>query len=230
MITYLDKIINIYNDNFCNIIIVISLFFIITGINIVKNENDRKKCNFLFILKENIVKMTVMLILWFAFVIFIKEAFSINIFGLSDFSRYWKILVSIWIAINFVKGKKLYNDLNFYALLEEIKEGENDYTSLEHIMLKMIDNYCAGYALEVEKIGILKCLAPISLIPLIAGYIVEGKDIKVNWNWYTVVFFGGLFVYIYNFWKSYKNLGLWKRRELKIRDELRLLQNKKESS
>jgi len=36
------------------------------------------------------------------------------------------------------------------------------------------------FKLQNEKLGILKSLTPVSLIPLVAGYILEVKNITVN--------------------------------------------------
>ena len=101
-----------------------------------------------------------------------------------------------------------------------------NYTTPENIFLKRIDYYQTHYLLEKEKLGILKSLTPISLIPLLAGFLLEGQAIIINWNWYTVIFFGTLSWYFYSLRKNYNNIKLWKYKEIKIKDELRRVQNK----
>ena len=66
----------------------------------------------------------------------------------------------------------------------------------------------------------LKSLAPVSLLPVIAGYIFEGKEMNIDWNSYTIVLIGGLLVYLYSLWKCNRDMEEWKRRGLDIREDL----------
>ena len=159
--------------------------------------------------------------------VLLKDAFPINIFSLLD-GRYWKIIFSIWMIKNIFSGKDLYKELNFDDLLRKTREKKYNYTSPENIMVNKIERYNMSYTMQAEKLGILKSLTPISLLPLIAGYVLEGKNISVDWNWYTVAFVSILFVYFYNVWKCYKNMELWKLRIEKVKEELRDMQYNKE--
>jgi hypothetical protein len=94
--------------------------------------------------------------------------------------------------------------------------------------MNIIERYNANYVIQAEKLGILKSLTPISLLPLIAGYILEGKNIEVNWNWYTIAFFTILVLYLYNLWKCYKNMKFWKLQMVEIQNELRDIQCKED--
>lgn len=193
-----------------------------------KNDGDNKWYNYEYVIKKKLMEMLVFVIMFFILIIFLNEAFSIDILVLLQLSQCWKFIFSIWIAKNICSGKKLYDWLNFNNFMQRVKEGEYKYATPENIMMDIIDSYNSNYILQNEKLGILKSLTPISLIPLIAGYILEGKNITVNWNWYTVAFFAILFLYFYNLWKCYKNMKFWKIRACEIQKELRHIQYKNE--
>jgi len=145
-----------------------------------------------------------------------------------DLSQYWKIIFSIWIIKCFFSGKKLYEALNFFEFLRKVRDGEYRHTSPENIMISEMERYNSNYTLQVERLGILKSLAPISLLPLIVGYVLEGKNIVVDWNWYTVALFSILFIYFYNVWKCYSNMKFWKIRAGEVQTQLRDMQFEKE--
>lgn len=223
----IESIIKIYNNCFETILFLIIFYLICMAINLhskMKEGKDEKWYNFMYVVKKKLMEMIVFAMFVLVFCIFINESFSINIVRNSYVCQYWKIIFSIWIIKNILSGKKLYDKFSFSDFIQKVKRGEYRHASPENIMLDIIDRYNFNYTLQSERLGILKSLTPISLIPLIAGYILEGKDIAVDWNWYTVAFFGILFLYFYQLWRCYKNMQFWKVRALEVQKELRDVQ------
>lgn len=221
----------LYNNCFGSIVSVILFSLVVIGFNLYskrKNDEDEKWHSYIYVIKKKLTEMIVFAIMIFILIVFLNEAFSIDIWGLLHVSEYWKIIFGIWIIKNICSGKKLYNWFNFNDFLQRVKKGIYGNTTPENIMMDLIDRYNSNYILQNEKLGILKSLTPISLIPLMAGYILEGKNITVNWDWYTVAFFTILVLYFYNVWKCYKNMKFWKMLECQIQKELRNIRYRNE--
>lgn len=229
----LQRTLEIYNDFFiviilCIIIVMIGKWFIL------KNQKDKKEnekwYSYNTVLKNEITQLMVQAIILIFLIIFLKEAFNIDVLYLVQFNRFWKLFIGIWIVFHIKSSKSLYNRLVFHDFLDNVRYGKYPYTSPENIYLNNLDEYQINYELEFEKLGILKSLAPVSLIPLLAGYILEGKSIAVSWNWYTVAFFSILFLYFYKLWKVYEYLKIWKWKKLQTQKELRILQYKEKEN
>lgn len=223
----IEKIVNLYNDCFWYILLIVLLFFLLMGITLyskMKGDGDKDWYSFVVVLKREIIQMMALGFIIFFLVYFLNESFSINVVELLQVIKYWKIIFGIWILLHMISGKELYNKINFSDFLQQVKDDKRKFTTPEKTFLDIIERYNANYIIQVEKLGILKSLTPISLLPLIVGYIIEGKDISVNWNWYTVVFFAILFLYLYNLWKCYKNMKFWKLYTVEVQKELRDIQ------
>ncbi len=193
-----------------------------------KNDDDKKWYSFREALKREVMQMIAFGFIVYFLMFFLNEAVSINVVELLKLSKWWKIIFGIWIIVHIISGKELYDKLNFNDFLREVKNGNHSYTTPVNIFMNIIERYNANYVIQAEKLGILKSLTPISLLPLIAGYILEGKNIEVNWNWYTIAFFTILVLYLYNLWKCYKNMKFWKLQMVEIQNELRDIQCKED--
>ena len=228
--TYLNKYINIFNNNFSSFLIIILLFLVAIAMNLYsdKKEEGMKWIYFKIVIIKKLMEISVFFFCCIFIVFFLNEVFSIKILESNYFSQYWKVVLSFFILCNISQGKKIYDEINFKDLLKEIADDKYLYSSPENIMLEMIERYHLNYSLEVERLGILKSLTPISLVPLLAGYIFEGKNIQVNWNGYTITFFVFLCFYFYKLWKCYNNIKLWKTREFNVQNALREMHGKKE--
>lgn len=223
----IEKAISLYNDCFGLFMKFVILVFIIIGIMLyikMKNEDSLKWYSFLCVIKKKLFEMSCFAIMTWILIVFLNDAFSIDMLSLLNAPQYWKIIFSVWVVGNIHSGMRLYDWLNYTDFLDEVKTGKYPYKSPEKIMLDMMDRYNAKYLLQTERLGILKSLTPISLIPLIAGYVLEGKNVNVDWNWYTVAFFTILFLYFFNVWKCYKNMQFLKKRLIEIQKELRDIQ------
>lgn len=218
-------------DTFLNLALTLIICFLICFCSIFYtkykvDENERWKY-FGIALRKKLLGMIMLFVGIVFLTIFLEESFSVNIFELLHVSKWWKLLAVVWIINHIISGKKLYEEINFKYNLQEIKKREFGYRTTENIMLDIESRYNSNYVLQVERLGLLKSLTPVSLIPLIFGYILEGKELAIDWNWYTVVFFSILFIYFYNLWKCYKNMQFWKDRELEVQSALRDIQSKK---
>ncbi len=226
----IQKAINMYNSYFWLVILITFLAIVSIGGNLyLKRENDDGKWySFRAVLKREVIQMIVFGFIVYSLFVFLKEGVSINVVELLQLSEWWKIIFGIWIMVHIISGKELYRKLRFSGFLKEVKNGDYKYTNPVNVFMDIIERYNANYIIQTEKLGILKSLTPISLLPLIAGYILEGKNIKVNWNWYTIAFFTILAFYLYNLWKCYKNIKFWRLRMVEIQRELRDFQIKED--
>lgn len=228
----LERVLKIYNDSFWNILLIIIAYFVIVGMFLYfKKQTDENDAWYTFgnVIKRKLAESFVLILMTMCVITILNDAFSINVLSLINISQSWKIFVGIWLGISIVSGKKFYDKCWFRRNLNEIKYGECKVYA-EIIMLDEINRYEAQYMLQKEMLGILKNLTPVSLIPLVAGYILEDKDIKVDWNWYTIAFVVVLFVYFFALWKCYSNMKFFKLRVVEVQSELRDVQYKKESS
>lgn len=223
-------ILDLYNDFFIGILINAIFAFIFIAIILffkMKQDGDNKWYKFSTVSKKELLQIIMQGIIALFLITFLKESFNIDLVRLLQIETYWKVIVGVWIVLHLKSGRKLYRNLNFFDFLDNVKSGKYYYTSPQNIFLDTIEKYKTYYELEIEKIGVLKSLTPISLVPLLAGYVLEGKDIIVNWNWYTIIFFTILFFYFYSVWKCYKNIRFWKIKILQIKKELRTLEYEK---
>lgn len=226
----LERVLKIYNDSFWNILFIVIAYFVIVGTFLYfKKQTDEDDAWYTFrnVIKRKLAESFVLIFMTMCVITILNNAFSINVLSLINISQSWKIFVGIWLGISIVSGKRFYDKCRFRGNLHEIRYGEYKAYA-EIIMLDEINRYEAEYMLQTEMLGILKNLTPVSLIPLVAGYILEGKDIKVDWNWYTIAFVMFLFVYFFALWKCYSNMKFFKLRAVAVQNELRDVQYKKE--
>lgn len=225
-----EGVLKIYNALFWDILLIVIACIFVVGLFLyskMRTEDDDAWYTFENILKRKLAESFVLIFMTVCVITILNNAFSIDVLKLINISQSWKSFVGIWLGICIVSGKRFYDRCRFRGNLYEIKYGEYKAYA-ENIMLDEINRYEAQYVLQTEKLGILKNLTPVSLIPLVAGYILEGKDIKVDWNWYTIAFVVVLFVYFFALWKCYSNMKFFKLRVVEVQNKLRDVQYKKE--
>lgn len=184
-------------------------------------EYEKKWFNFWFVLKRKFVETVITAVIMGGCVLFF-----INILQMIDKMLFWKsyeFFVEICTIANICSGKKLYDGLNHCDYLDEIKEGKYNYSSItpKDIFRGMLERYRANYDLEIELLGILKSLTPISILPLVVGYIFEGKNIVFSWNIYTGMLVIILLFYFVKMWKVYRTIKILKIRELEVIERIR---------
>lgn len=220
-------IVDIYNKIFIEILSAIIFFMIIIAFNLKKqkdNDENKKWYSYITVLKNKLKQTIVQIITFIFLIVLLKESFNIDILNLLQFDKHWKILFAIWFALHIKSGKSLYSRLNFHDFLDNVSEGKyNSYTTPDKIYMNIIDECQMNYELEFEKLSVLKSFAPVSLIPLLTGYVLEGNNMEANWNWYTVAFFVILFIYFYKVWECYKYLKIWKWKKFNTQKIQRML-------
>lgn len=107
----------------------------------------------------------------------------------------------------------------FYDTLLEYQQN-NEIVKLHNMM----NNYNSSIEVLKIKLGILKTIAPASLIPLIVGYMFNNNDIIINWNNYTICLIALLIVYFYQVWKCYNRISLLKLFITEIKNDLNIMQ------
>lgn len=225
MFEFLNSFINVYNNLFFIILAIIFIVLFGIGFNFHsrKNDSDEKWGAFIYVIKKKFLELMMIVVLFAVLIYFVNNIFSISIFQISNILYYSKIIIGIILMKIVSSGKHLYSELNYINFLQQVKKGKYSYTTPNNILTDLKSRYHMNYELQVERLGILKSMTPISLTPLIAGYIIEGKEINVNWNTYTIIFFSLILVYIYSMWRCYSDIRLWKLREFEIEKELRQL-------
>jgi len=171
-----------------------------------------------------------LIVMFYMLIVFWNTIFSINLFVILNVSKYWKIMLSILMICKFRSGKKLYKDVDFRRYLRDVERKKFGYNSPENILIGDIERFNLNYELQVERLGILKSMSPISLLPLVAGYVLEGKSIIVNWSWYTIIFYTILLIYFYNIWKCYNNMKIWKNRVWEVQEQLQIINYRAENA
>lgn len=198
-----NSMVDLFNKYFYGLFIVcllsLILFIIYKKIQI---TDSRKWWTLIYVIKNKLLQIFIQIIIISTPLFFLYKVYDIDLLNVEYVNRYLKIVFTIWIILHFKSGCKLYIRKNRHLIFEDIEHSRD----AELIYLSSIENLTTSCEIKFEKIGILKSLAPVALIPLLAGNIIEGKDIKINWNWYTIIFLFILSVYCYSLWKSYYDL------------------------
>ena len=118
MLYCFDIIIKYYNHFFGVILGVLILLCII----LFQQKCDDKRYYLKYVTKRKLTEMIVCIVGCFCLAFFLDEIFSINVWKVFRLSKYWRVLLSIWMVANFVSGKELYNGLRFYKYLQKIKD------------------------------------------------------------------------------------------------------------
>lgn len=223
----IEMILQIYNDLFNFLIFVVIMWFFIIGMDSymrMKANRDGTWYNFKEAVVKKLVEMFMVAIVVWCIITILDVTFSIDVLTLFNVERNGKLILGIWLVVNIVSGRRVYIKRRFSHELNEIMYGDyKEYA--ENVLLDEINRYSNLFMLQKEYLGILKNLTPVSLIPLVAGYIVEGKIPGIDWNWYTIVFVAALLIYIFALWKCYDNMKILKMREVEIQNRLRVVQS-----
>lgn len=220
----ISTLIKIYNKNCIWILLIVILMCVVKAFELKKTkEDDKRWYSYVAVLKHEAFLAVIQMVIIIILMIFVLESFNIDVLKLINLDKYLKIILGVWITLHLRTGVTLYQKLNFSDFVDEVKSGKYNYTTPENIFLDLINGYQINYEMELEKLGIFKAMAPVSLIPLLVGYILDGNSIKIDWNWYTLIIVGSLFLYICALCRSYRNVKVWKVKKLDLENELRRL-------
>lgn len=219
--------INIINELTIGIfaaLIIISIFIII-NFYINKQYDIKRWFNLIASIRTDIGKMIVEVILILLFIFFVRWLLNINLITVLKIDAWWKIAVDVFVILHIYSIRKSYKKLAFYDFIDDVKSGKNLVSIPKHIFEYEIEKCNLNYEILKERLDVLKTLAPVSLIPLIAGYIIEhGENIKIEWNTYTIIFFVSLCLYIWSMFTCFSNMTLWKSRLLYLNKELKKIE------
>lgn len=220
------KLLEVYNANIIWILLTIAtglaIYYIRLYFNSKNNsDSENKFISVQVVIKRELIQMLVEIIGVIMLMLFLKSAFEIDVIKLLKVSELWKVFLGIYAIFHIRSGHRSCKLLDQSDFLRKVKRGEYSHTTPENIFQDLIDDYQTNYEMAIEKLNILKAMAPVSLIPIIAGVVLQGNILVINWNWYTVIFFGALLFYFFSIWKSFRNIRFWKNEKSKMGAELR---------
>lgn len=234
IMSVINTIINFYNNRIFGVIAIIFITYtIFTGYNLyIQKSFDSKRSwhHFIWIIKKRFIKAFMLIIALLIILIIVNDSFSFDLFKFSYFNKYWKISISLITLINIYFGKMEYFHLQFIYFLFNIKKEKNSYKSVKEYLLNLADSYTNRYLIKEKKLDILKSLAPVSLIPLLVGYILEGNSVVINWNWYTVILINIMILYFVYICKCYIEMKFDSVILLNIKFELRDIESQNDFS
>lgn len=210
----INQLIRIYNNSFYKIAAFLILILFVIAFNL-KQGDDFVFNDYFFIIKDQLIKMLVEIGLVLIFINILSEIFQIRILNIFDLKFYYKIILGIWIISHIREGVYLNKNLYNRRYIDKVKNGE--YSRTPNMIFKENINYIqVRIEIEQETIGILKALAPISLIAAFINKI----PLAMNWNLFIFLFFGVLSWYFYKLWKCNENLKLLKYLKYEFENEL----------
>lgn len=154
-----------------------------------------------------------------SFLIIIKESFGIDLLKISPFEESLKLIIGIWFWRHIKSARYTQRQLNFDKNLEMIENSGDDYSKAKVKYLSIIKQYKTFYNLEIEKLGILKSIAPIYL-PIAVSFLFDNEKVDINWNNYTIIVLGCTFYYLYKYWKCYDKLKYLSFKRLEVEKKL----------
>ncbi|GAA0237035.1 hypothetical protein GCM10008921_21690 [Metaclostridioides mangenotii] len=217
----LDK----FNSNYFKFIIILLLLmlFIYNYIIIDKAKDEFKK-----ILRRQLFMLFVNIIVISGFIHIIYILFDIKIF----YYIYRNKLC--FLLFTFILIRRLFILYNTYRsanislamdLADENSKGDINKNKKQYsCLLRWLDTdlYMANIQFDI-----LKSLTPISLIPVLFGFIFKNENnkdpININWSMYTVFIFAMFFIYIFFYIKVYYDLKRIKREKDNVVDRFSIV-------
>lgn len=227
------KILEIISSSSPYLFILFSLFALISLLNIYntyQNSDKNKRLSLKTAVKIGIKNFFEKLIFLAALWLIMLMYLQIDI--LDFLLKHSLIAMSflITVALSTYRGYTTYHDLRFDDFLDEI--GRNTYNCNASYL--KYENTLVDHQRSVEiltqKIDIVKLIAPISIITILAPNILEGKNINLKWNSHTIIFIAISTFLIFFLFSCLRNLHREKRKCAAIQERLNELKYKKISS
>lgn len=215
-----EKALNIYNNIF-TILFISILFWVVIKVMTIYQDNDKnKKMTFRVALNIGFKKLIEQLIAFGALCFIINMCIEISIFHLLLEYRLIKVLIGSVVVYDLWYTHKAYGRLRYDDFLDDIENGKYAYCPTQLEYENLIIHYQMSVELIKEKLGIIKSLTPISVITVIAGYVLKGEDIVVNWNGCTIIFVLIIILFIWSLYDNYKKLCDIKHKCLEVEKRL----------
>lgn len=212
---------DIYNEWFNLIIFGPICYLIFVGGRFYFNRDiNYSKWNNLTLAIQNTVSDVLVSLLFIVIVyITLTKVLNIDVLFALNFDKTWRALVSIFM-LNHVKLAidrfKRYEHFDYRRYFRE-RYGDDRYI-LE--LKKEIIIYESYLTIEKEKFDYLKNIAPIPLVSLFAGFLLQGKHINIDWNSYTILFCFFIGYYCYRSYQSFRTIRSIVNKKLNIQIEL----------
>lgn len=173
------------------------------------------------------LKQTIEIILIIVFAIWIlSEVFNINALRLANEYGIANTAVGIWLLYCIHDGKvvcELVGQDNFIEEIEECRLCNSIQDELEYWKVwekEKYDNLST-------KLDLLKSFAPVSLISLIAGYLIEhSEEVEIEWNAYLIIFVIIIGWFIFEIVNTYEKMKMRRKmltkleqKQISIRDK-----------
>ena len=201
-----DKVLNIYNSSFNLLILFIIIGIIIKGISVYQENDKNKKMTFRVTLHIGLKKLTEQIIVFVVLQFIISVCIDVSILHLLFEYSLLKLLVGSVAIYDLRYAYKAYGRLRFDDFLDDIEDGKYAYCPTKQEYENLIIDYQASYDLIKEKLAIIKSLTPISVITVIAGYVLDGEDMTINWHGRTIVFVLTIILFVWSLYDNYKKL------------------------
>lgn len=218
LIDVATQVLKIYNNLFVLLIFAIILCIAIKGIMVFRDNNEKMTFRVALHIgfKKLIEQITVFVVLYFI----INVCMEISVFRLLDEHKLIKLLIGCIMIYDTRYGYKAYGRLRFDDFLDDIENGKYAYCPTHQEYENLIIDYQASSELIKEKLGIIKSLTPISIITVIAGYVLKGEDIVVNWSGCTIVFVLIIILFVWSLYDNYKKLCTIRRKCAEVEKRL----------
>lgn len=217
-------ILEFYNNYFWHLIEIMIFFsifilfvlFVLDKSHLLKSQ---KIFTFYHLLSREFMQISAELAFTLPFLLIIKESFGIDLLKISPIEESSKLIIGIWLLGHIKSALYTEKQLNFNKNLEIIENSEDDYSKAKLKYLNIIKQYKTCYNLEIEKLGILKSIAPIYL-PIAVSFLFDNEKVDINWNNYTIIVLGCTFYYLYKYWKCYDKLKYLSFKRLEVEKKL----------
>lgn len=209
-----EQVLESYNKLFPILFCAFLGFLVVRGL-LLHQKKDENSGYYRIAIKNEVEKVIVQFLIATVIMWMLNRVFSIDISYYINIGKYWKLIAGVCVAFRTKSGIELFRRLQRLRERRRIKDGEYKYLPPEKILTHEIEWWDAQYELQGKRMDILKGLSPISILPLIAGYILEGTELIVDWKWCIGGYALGMAVYAYSLWKCYNDMreAKWKKSE-----------------
>lgn len=216
---FCEQVLVCYNKLFPILLLFFVGVLVIYGL-LLHQKEDENIYYYRITIKNEVKKVIVQVIIVAVIMCVLARMFAINISYYMNIDKWWKLVVGVCALFRTKSGIDFFRRLQRLCKRRRVKAGEYKYLPPEKILIHEIEWWDAQYELQGKRMDILKSLSPISILPLIAGYILEGTELIVDWKWCIGGYAFGIAVYAYSLWKCYNDMCEAKRKKAECRQDL----------
>ena len=217
------KILEIISSSSPYLFILFSLFALISLLNIYntyQNSDKNKRLSLKTAVKIGIKNFFEKLIFSAALWLIMLMYLQIDILDFLLKHSLVMISIIITVTLSIYRGYVAYRNIRFYDFLDEIEQNKYNYNPSQLEYENALVHCRISIEILTQKIDIVKSMAPISIISILAPHILEGKNININWNLYTIVFATASAFAVFLLYNYLKKLCTLKRKHAIIEQRL----------